>query len=185
MSLMRLLSVSRSFCLRVPDMGRYQVTGGLRLPRFGKRQAGAGAGAGEVLRARQVELPMAGEATKGVGCGEMCGGIGKGAGRGKDRWGWWRRWVSGVAGAWRRLLEPSRCGGGRRRQPVQTAFLLESVKVVRNDLADADLELMRIRKRRREVTGMVRQVTGTGSGGGGRSGLGRMAVRWLTSGRVG
>lgn len=178
MILMRMLSVSRSFCARVPELGRYRMTGGLRLPRFGT----AAKGKGERLVAIQGELPMA--AVAGVdGDGAMAtGGERKGQGN-LARVGLWQRWRR----VWRSclgwLVKPAKPHRANRR-PVQTAFLLESVKVVRNDLADADLELVRMKKRRRTVSEQGLAMRKTPAAGEERPGLGRTAVRWLTAGRM-
>jgi hypothetical protein len=177
MSLMRLLSVSRSFCARVPDLGRYQMTGGMRLPRFGS----AGKRAKPVVVATQVELPIAGTQASDAGDG-LSDGVERRDGTRGTGAGLWRRWLTG----WRRISAwLTRPATPRRpaRRPVQTAFLLESVKVVRNDLADADMELMRMKKRRRAVTGEETAMRGLSTEGRPRQGLGRMAVRWLTAGR--
>jgi hypothetical protein len=165
-----MLSVSRSFCARVPDMGRYRLTAGLRLPRFG-------AGGKRLVSERsatQVELPMA--ETRAV-AGERV------QQREPERVGWWRRWGRRWGQWWHWVRKPAAERVPRRR-PVQTAFLLESVKVVRNDLMDADLELVRIKKRRRVVSGAGKAAAASSTGGGSRPGLGRTAVRWLTAGRM-
>jgi hypothetical protein len=178
MSLMRLLSVSRSFCARVPDLGRYQMTGGLRLPRFGS----AGKPMKPVVVATQEELPIAGVQATGAGDGTPVVAEKRGEAV-EERTVWWRRWVAGWSRLFAWFVKP---GTARRpvRRPVQTAFLLESVKVVRNDLADADLELVRRKRRRRAVTGEGKAMKGTSTDGRPREGLGRTAVRWLTAGRI-
>jgi hypothetical protein len=176
MSLMRLLSVSRSFCARVPDLGRYQMTGGMRLPRFGS----AGKRAKPVV-VTQVELPIAGTQASDAG-DRLTDGVER---RGKTRGtgaGLWRRGLMVLRRIYAWLARPATPRRPARR-PVQTAFLLESVKVVRNDLADADMELMRMKKRRRAVTDEEKAVRGLSTEGRPRQGLGRMAVRWLTAGR--
>jgi hypothetical protein len=165
-----MLSVSRSFCARVPDLGRYQMTGGgLRLPKFGKGSKRAV----KVAAATQAELPIPGVvvAVPAVGNQEV------------PRCGWWRRWVLALGRGWARLRHP---GVQRRprRQPVQTAFLLESVKVVRNDLVEADLELIRESRRRRGNGRMKKAAGGLPGGVEQRPGLGRVAVRWITAGRM-
>jgi hypothetical protein len=171
-----MLSVSRSFCARVPDLGRYRITSGLRLPRFGPSDKRVPA----TPQLTQPELPMTGVAKIGVAGGEMSGGerLDRGpTARGELR----RRWVARLRRCWDWLFRPT---APRRpsRRPVQTAFLLESVKVVRNDLMDADLELVRMKKRRR--AGLDQGASGSSRGGGMRPGLGRTAVRWLTAGRM-
>jgi hypothetical protein len=179
MSLMRLLSVSRSFCARVPDLGRYQMTGGMRLPRFGS--------AGKPMKpvvvvATQEELPITGAQATGPDGGMQVVGERRGEVL-KERTVWWRRWAAGWSRSFTRLLKPAPSHRPIRR-PVQTAFLLESVKVVRNDLADADLELVRRKRRRRAVTGEGTVMRGASTDGRPREGLGRTAVRWLTAGRI-
>jgi hypothetical protein len=160
-------------------MGRYRLTGGLRLPRFGKRKSSEKRG----LMARQVELPIGDGVTVKDSAG-VAGGGPKGSGKERRREGWWLVWGRGLARWWQGLMEPSARRRPPRRQPVQTALLLASVKVVRNDLMDSDLEVVRLRKRRRAASSVVRPASGAGSGGGIRSGLGRTAMRWLTAGRT-
>jgi hypothetical protein len=178
MILMRMLSVSRSFCARVPELGRYRMTGGLRLPRFGAVTKGK---EGRPV-AIQAELPMAPVAVDD-GAGERAGG-GEKKGQGNQvEVGLWQRWLGGWRSCLDWLVKPKKPHRANRR-PVQTSFLLESVKVVRNDLADADLELVRVKKRRRTVTEKGSAMGTRSAAEGERPGLGRTAVRWLTAGRM-
>jgi hypothetical protein len=176
---MRLLSVSHSFCAHVPELGRYRLSRGGAMPRFGrvsKRPV-------VVRQATQVELPIGdgvGREAKPAGAGDrLKAAASKGRGVGI-----WRRMMEAVARLWSRWM----WAGVRRgvvRQPVQTAFLLESVKVVRNDLSDADNEVAR--------PGPARQWASEPGGGkpgvrrseGSRPGARRTAARWLTAGRTG
>lgn len=175
MILMRMLSVSRSFCARVPELGRYRMTGGLRLPRFGT----AAKGKGERRVAIQGELPIAAVPVV-AGAEAMAASGQREKGGSPARMGWWQwwRWVWRGGANWRgKSAKP-------HRRPVQTAFLLESVKVMRNDLADADLELVRTKKRRPTVSEPRLDRMKNPAAGEDRPGLGRTAVRWLTAGRM-
>jgi hypothetical protein len=106
-----------------------------------------------------------------------------GEGVGAERCGWWRRWFLGLGRWWARLGD-SRKQRRPGRPPVQTAFLLESVKVMRNDLVDADLELLRESRRRRGQVGRGKAGTELPAGTERHPGLGRVAMRWITAGRT-
>ena len=177
---MRLLSVSRSFCSNVPEMGRYKLSRRGALPDF--RRSGEGGAVGR--RATQVELPME-EGRRGgeefrrgsTAMGQTTfGGIepaqdperslrvntparlsleseAKPERSGRFK-GWLGQWVQGWSG-WLR----SRSKRRPKRLPVQTAFLLETVRVVRNDLTEADTELVVFKSTRgkAEAGGQVKE----------------------------
>ena len=202
---MRLLSVSRSFCSNVPEMGRYKLSRRGALPDFGR----PGDFGPSPPRASQGELAIGGagrgmeepgQGTLGLGrvaTGAGVAGNGKGkvtgpggppvhgvqatSGEVEARGGWVGRWAAWLAlkwSAWSRTKSRRR----PKRGPVQTAFQLETVRVVRNDLTEADLELVVMKARRGG------EADGTGakpSGGVAQRPLARLARRLFTSGRAG
>lgn len=201
---MRLLSVSRSFCSSVPEMGRYKLSRRGALPDFGR----PGDGGHSPQRASQGELAMGspgrgteetGQGTLGLGrvaAGAGVAGNGKGmatalgqpvhavqaaSGGVEARGGWvgrWAAWLALKSSAWSRPKSRRR----PKRGPVQTAFQLETVRVVRNDLTEADLELVVMKAKRGG------DADGTGakpSGGVAQRPLARLATRLFTSGRAG
>jgi hypothetical protein len=86
-----------------------------------------------------------------------------------------------VARSWSDWVRP-KPSRRHRRGPVQTAFRLESVRVVRNDLTEADLELDIPRSKR----GRKGEAAGAKElGGGVQRPLARMAARLFTAGRPG
>ena len=201
---MRLLSVSRSFCSSVPEMGRYKLSRRGALPDFGR----PGDGGQSPQRASQAELAM-GSPGRGMeetgqgtlGLGRVAAGVGvAGNGKGKatasgqpvhgvqaasggeeTRGGWvgrWAAWLALKSSAWSRPKSRRR----PKRGPVQTAFQLETVRVVRNDLTEADLELVVMKAKRGG------EADGTGakpSGGVAPRPLARLATRLFTSRRAG
>jgi hypothetical protein len=175
---MRLLSVSHSFCAHVPELGRYRLTRGGAMPRLGKLAKRPVV----VRQATQAELPI-GDGVGGEGDPAGAGDRLKAGGSKRRRVGMWRRMVEGVTRLWSRWM----WAGVRRgvvRQPVQTAFLLESVKVMRNDLSDADRELVRPGPERRwtAASGGGRAVVRRSEGS---RPVSRRTARWLTAGRTG
>lgn len=197
---MRLLSVSRSFCSNVPEMGRYKLSRRGALPDFRRlgdgEQVGRRATQGELAMGKRtrvgeesvqgklalgrIETGGAGVGNDGAGAKAVFGKsgrvevaketVGKGVGGLKD-------WLGRVARGWGGWLQPK----SRRRPkrlPVQTDFMLEKVLVVRNDLTEADMELVLLKAKRggAEERGKVRE------GETGRP-LARIAAKLFTSGR--
>lgn len=198
---MRLLSVSRSFCSHVPEMGRYKLSRRGALPDFGRSGDGGAAG----RRVTQAELPMGERRQGGEGFGRAPAATGQttfggtepvqGPGRllrattpvrasvesesKPERWSRFKQWLGSWVRGWSGWL---RRGSKRRpkRAPVQTGFMLETVRVVRNDLAEADLELVVLKSKRgkakAEAGGKVPEREG------GRP-LSQVAAKLFTSGR--
>lgn len=202
---MRLLSVSRSFCSNVPEMGRYKLSKRGSLPDFGRRADGAASprratqgelSIGAVLR-RKAEtgqsafrLDDGGAESQGATGGRL-GSAGPQDGNqdartvpaavpamaaGESRFSRWIGWLALWWSAWRRA-------GSRRRPkrgPVQTAFQLETVRVVRNDLTEADLEFVVMKSRR---NGGGEEAGRNGGGLEASRPLARLAARLFTAGR--
>ena len=196
---MRLLSVSRSFCSNVPEMGRYKLSRRGALPDF--RRSGDGGAVGR--RATQVELPM-GERRRGgeefrrgaTALGQTTfGGTGPVPDPGRsssattparlsveseakpERSGRFKQWLGQWVRGWSGWLR-SRSKRRPKRLPVQTAFLLETVRVVRNDLTEADTELVVLKSKRGKAEAGVK-VTERESG----RPLSRIAAKLFASGR--
>jgi hypothetical protein len=200
---MRLLSVSRSFCSNVPEMGRYRLSRRGALPDF--RRLGDGEQVGR--RATQGELAMAGRTrvVEESGQGKLAlGRIETGGARvgnegakavfgrsgrvemakemaGKEAvekgGAGLRGWLGRLARGWRGWMQP-KSRRRAKRLPVQTAFALEKVLVVRNDLTEADMELVVLKAKR----GGVAERGKVSEGETGRP-LARIAAKLFTSGR--
>jgi len=199
---MRLLSVSQSFCSRVPEMGRYKLSKRGALPDFGR----SGDVKQMVCRATQEEFASlvrgkeaSRQGTLELGRGSY--GAGK-TGRGEDSaivlklgvqkadvsdgsvvkpLGLFRRWLERLAQGWRGRTRPN---SSRRpkRGPVQTAFSLETVRVVRNDLTEADQEVVVLKARRSGRGDEARASVGVV---GSQRPLARIAAKLFTVGRPG
>ena len=125
MSLKNLLPLSPSFTQNEERPGRYRPTDPGVLPRFGEGR-GRGRGRGEDETTGAIEAGRTGVALRREGSGTK--------GRGGCRLPLWvEQWVLA-------LVRP----GNRRRgtRVVQSEMDFRSVKVVRNDLATADVEVV-------------------------------------------
>jgi hypothetical protein len=89
----------------------------------------------------------------------------------------WAAWLALKWSAWSRPKSRRR----PKRGPVQTAFQLETVRVVRNDLTEADLELVVMKAKR----GGEAEDGSEAVGGVAPRPLARMAAKLFTSGRAG
>jgi hypothetical protein len=184
-------------------MGRYKVSKRGALPDFGR----TGDVKPMVCRATQEEFVVGnsirGERASRQGTLALGGGsygAGK-AGRGEDsvmalksrtqkadmgdeggvRFGWLRKWLERLARGLRGRPQPN---SSRRlkRGPVQTAFQLETVRVVRNDLTEADQEVVVLKTKR---SGRVEEGGANVVGVGAQRPLARIAAKLFTAGRPG
>jgi hypothetical protein len=206
MSLMRLLSVSRSFCAHIPEMGRYKMARRGALPKFGGLRRAVALEA----TTTQAELPMppaapeaplkASEASaQGMGLAEgprfrldgadsspASGSVSAPATeRAASAPGWWSGlwgWLRRACQGW---LVPARPRRSLGRPPVQTAFPLESIRVVRNDLSEGDFELVTPRKTPGRAHELARAADGADRPEVDEPTWGRTAMRWLAGTRNG
>jgi hypothetical protein len=143
MSLMRLLSAGKSWVGMSDNAGRYQVTRQRLLPKFGRGanpfQPGApavesepapapAAAASEPVKALKTTQVIPELAAQPVRPALAAPAVS-----------WWKR----LAGVFRfRPGRPAAAAVRLPRKAVQAELTLESVKVVRNDLSDADLDVV-------------------------------------------
>lgn len=209
MSLMKLLTVSRSFVTGPSPLGRYRMVGQRSgVPQFGAtvkpRRSAACPAPTRPVPSSQRELPKLASdpdctvppAAKAVVAPQSRpakspftkSGAAVAAAHGGpvERMGSARKLISSLRG-WlrpkqgRRIRSPF--AGKAARPPVQAHLKLESVRVVRNDLSDSDFEV-----RARQTTQAARTLEGRGLAKL-RHGLGamswtQMASRWFETGRA-
>jgi hypothetical protein len=166
MSLMRLLSAGKSWVGMTDNAGRYQVTRQRLLPKFGGApnpfQPAVGAAepgaitdpaatptAGEVPAANLSETQVIPElASQPVPASQVAAPVQN----------WWRR----ILGVFRWRGRGFAAASARAPRPaVQGELTLEGVKVVRNDLSDADLELVPAKAKAKAATPAVTPTLGT------------------------
>ncbi len=201
---MRLLSVSQSFCSRVPEMGRYKLSKRGSLPDFGRavaREHTARANTQEEpaavksdrarARPRQGTLALGRVSSDAVGAGRdaqsaaaqvpVPGGSAKAetnVGRSSR---FWSRMTRMWGWAQRRRVKSSR---RPKDSPIQTAFSLETVRVVRNDLTESDHHVVVMKAKRGETGNEAGLKSGVGSAVVQRP-LARIAAKLFTTGRPG
>jgi hypothetical protein len=208
MSLMKLLTVSRSFVTSPSPLGRYRMVGGRRgLPRFGPavepRRPAACPAPLKAAFAGQRELPkLAVDPGTGVPPSPNAGmespvkpasspftkpGAAARTDKGgpAERTGGARKLVSRLRG-WlrpkpgRRTRSPFT--GKTVRPPVQAHLKLESVRVVRNDLSDSDFEVRGVGATGATPAFEWRSLEKLKRGLGGMS-WSQTAARWFEAGR--
>ena len=141
MSLMRLLSAGKSWVGMSDNAGRYQVTRQRLLPKFGRGanpfQPGAPSVESEPAPAAAASEPVNALKTTQV-IPELAAQPVRPA-LAAPAVSWWKR----LAGVFRyRPGRPAAAAVRLPRKAVQAELTLESVKVVRNDLSDADLDVV-------------------------------------------